>query len=36
MAQLGFGLNINKTAAETGYDQYQVRFGETDFSCCRR
>ena len=28
MAQLGFGLNINKTAAETGYDQYQVRFGE--------
>ena len=36
MAQLGFGLNINKTDAETGYDQYQVRFGENDFSCCRR
>ena len=29
MAQLGFGLNINKTAAETGYDQYQIRLGET-------
>jgi len=29
MAQLGFGLNINKTAAETGYDQYQIKLGET-------
>ena len=29
MAQLGFGLNINETAAKTGYDQYSVRLGET-------
>ena len=29
MAQLGFGLNINETAAKFGYDQYSTRFGET-------
>ena len=29
MAQLGFGLNINETAAKFGYDQYNTRLGET-------
>ena len=29
MAQLGFGLNINETAAKFGYDQYSTRLGET-------
>jgi len=27
MAQLGFGLNINETAAKFGYDQYNTRLG---------
>ena len=34
MAQLGFGLNINETAAKFGYDQYSTRLGETLRSCC--
>ena len=29
MAQLGFGLNINETAAKFGYDKYSTRLGET-------
>ena len=29
MAQLGFGLNINETAQETGYDQFSVGLGDT-------
>ena len=29
MAQFGFGLNINKTAQETGYDQYKTNLFET-------
>jgi hypothetical protein len=29
VAQLGFGLNINETAAKFGYDQYNTRLGET-------
>jgi hypothetical protein len=28
MAQIGFGLNVNKTAQESGYDQYAVGFGD--------
>ena len=28
MAQFGFGLNINKTAQETGYDQYKTNLFE--------
>tara|TARA_R110002012_G_scaffold317488_1_gene534093 strand:- start:3259 stop:4485 length:1227 start_codon:yes stop_codon:yes gene_type:complete len=28
MAQIGFGLNTNKTAMESGYDQYVVTFGD--------
>ena len=29
MAQFGFGLNINKTAQETGYDQYKTNLFES-------
>ena len=29
MAQFGFGLNINETAQETGYDQYQTSLFES-------
>jgi len=29
MAQFGFGLNINNTAQETGYDQYKTNLFET-------
>jgi hypothetical protein len=29
MAQLGFGLNINETAQESGYDQFTIGLGET-------
>jgi len=29
MAQFGFGININKTAQETGYDQYKTTLGES-------
>ena len=29
MAQLGFGLNINETAQESGYDQFTLGLGET-------
>jgi len=29
MAQLGFGLNINKTAQENGYDQFTFGLGDT-------
>ena len=29
MAQFGFGLNVNKTAQETGYDQYKTTLGES-------
>jgi hypothetical protein len=28
MAQIGFGLDINKTAMESGYDQYAVTLGD--------
>ena len=28
MAQIGFGLNVNKTAQESGYDQYAVGLGD--------
>ena len=29
MAQLGFGLNINETAQEAGYDQFSQGLGDT-------
>ena len=29
MAQFGFGLNINKTAQDTGYDQYKTNLFES-------
>lgn len=29
MAQIGFGLNINKTAQQSGYDQFSLGLGET-------
>ena len=29
MAQFGFGLNINETAQETGYDQYKTSLFES-------
>ena len=29
MAQFGFGLNVNETAQETGYDQYKTSLKES-------
>ena len=29
MAQIGFGINTNDTAQESGYDQFTLGLGET-------